>query len=189
MGNDYIDKYELLRLAIKQNDKHNKWLKRNGLVRGDQYVKKVLEGNYTKLPQINERLFFLIKRIGEGFITNKKFSGYSEDWKEEMLDALNEAIVKNAGKFDVNKKKGLTREELARGCFNYFTKLIQFVFIGEIKKLKAKKDCDDKLIMMQGTEIDDEFDAYEDPEDAIIRQEELKKSAKNEQHSAKNEQK
>ena len=174
MSVNYLDRNELLIEAINANIRFNQWKIDNNIAPGAQYVKRIFRGAIPPPPQITDELYAMLWRMGEGLLSSSAFSGYSSDWKDEFQMGLAEAIIHFSGKFDVNnpKYKGLTDDELARGCFAFFTKCIQRTFYAALIKLKAKHEAETELVEKAN------YDHWHTPyyksvEDELILREEL----------------
>ena len=174
---NYLDRIELLNEAKLAHDKFCKWRNENNIIPGQQYVKRIMRGAIPPPPPITDAFYIMLWRMGKGLMSGPSFANYSEDWKDEMLVMLAEALIHFHGKFNYKDKKfkDQTEDEMAKGCFAFFTKCIKRAFYAALVKLKVKADAEKKMIEKADHDYYHNYD-YPSVEDEMILREELQEA-------------
>ena len=169
---NHINRLELLDEAIKANDEFKKWRIDNNVVKR-HYRRDVIAGKLPPMPKISDKLATMIWQMAEMIIFSKHFARNSADWKDELRGEISEIIIQCAAKFDVSKKPEMTREELAKGCFNYYTQSIHHGFYKVIIELNKMKDLENEMTgfdreSKQHLKIDESVYYTSSPEEMMI---------------------
>ena len=174
VSNNYLDRHELLKEARIAHDLFCIWRIENNVEPGAQYVRRIMRGAIPPPPPISDAFYIMLWRMGKGLISGPSFNGYSDDWKDEFQTVLAEALIHFHGKFNYKdvKFKNLTEDEMAKGCFAFFTKCIKRTFYMALNKLKIKSEAEKEMVAKA------DYDHwhtphYENVEDAIIRKADL----------------
>lgn len=102
--------------------------------------------NLKKDPQAvaNDYLGKCILKLCNNYTFHKRFIGYTQQWKEEMIFLAIEDCVKSLKKFDVNK---------SNNPFAYFTRAIHNAFFRVIAKEKEQVYLKHKLIQKMNIDV------------------------------------
>ena len=175
MSANYLDRHELLKEAREAHDKFKQWRIDNNIEPGAQYVKRIMRGAIPPPPPISDAFYIMLWRMGKGLMSGPSFNGYSDDWKDEMLMLLAESLIHFHGKFDYtnDKYQKLSEDEMARGCFAFFTKCIKRTFYAALLKLNAKLEAEKEMLVKADYDYYHTY-TFEDVEDTIIRKEFMK---------------
>ena len=181
MAHDYVDKFKLLDEAVKANIAFKKWKADNNVEK--HYTKAILKKEIPPMPQISKELWEMLFLMAHEYMKSSAVRGYTQDWKDEMLMGIGEIIQNAAPKFDCEKEAyiHLSREEKAKGAFNYFTKAFQMECIRVTKGLKEKDEAlqniklENYTYTSDGLIENDDTQFMPDVEDELIVREELKR--------------
>ena len=110
------------------------------------------DGILEKPPRATEYMGEAFIRIAHGYSNDYRFRGYTNAWKEEMVDEAIEACVRYCKSFDPAKSEN---------PFSYITYICHTAFIKKIKAEKKNQYVRYKLYEMAGG-----FSAVTDAQDA-----------------------
>lgn len=87
---------------------------------------------YNETGKISETLGEMFTRIANRYVTIHKFSGYSKEYKEDMVSTAIERMISQVHKFDVTRKDA--------NPFAYFTLTAHRCFLAVLKKEKRQRE-------------------------------------------------
>ncbi|AWD90491.1 late sigma transcription factor [Erwinia phage Cronus] len=138
--------------------------------------------NPEKIVRMSDKMGLAIMLISEGLSKRFNFSGYTQSWKQEMVDDGIEAAIKGLINFDESKYNN-PHAYITQACFNAFIQRIK-----KERKEMAKKysyfvhnvydsRCDDMASIADETFIQDIYDKLQQYENSVKPAPGSKKSA------------
>lgn len=138
--------------------------------------------NPEKVVRMSDKMGLAIMLISEGLSKRFNFSGYTQSWKQEMIDDGIEAAIKGLINFDETKYNN-PHAYITQACFNAFIQRIK-----KERKEMAKKysyfvhnvydsRCDDMASIADETFIQDIYDKLQQYENSVKPAPGSKKSA------------